>query len=124
MTASFEREEKFFKYKKPRETKCGIKSRTARGHAYGSNWWSRRWVEIMEQCIDSGRLARGKSYARKGQVKSIPVRQVHIKKRQRKLFMFQQISRLGAVICGYGQISCIVQFKTKTCAQGQVVLYH
>ena len=73
MTASFEREEKFFKYKKPRETKCGIKSRTARGHAYGSNWWSRRWVEIMEQCIDSGRLARGKSYARKGQVVNIHI---------------------------------------------------
>lgn len=73
MTASFEREEKFFKYKKPRETKCGIKSRTARGHVYGSNWWSRRWVEIMEQCIDSGRLARGKSYARKGQVVNIHI---------------------------------------------------
>ena len=73
MMSSFEREEKFFKYKKPRETKCGIKSRTARGHAYGANWWSRRWVEIMEHCIDSGRLARGKSYARKGQVVNIQI---------------------------------------------------
>ncbi|MCD8163605.1 MAG: SWIM zinc finger family protein [Synergistaceae bacterium] len=71
MMSSFEREEKFYKYRKPRETKCGIKSRTARGHVYGSNWWSRRWVEVMERCIDSGRLARGKSYARKGQVVNI-----------------------------------------------------
>lgn len=63
----------FFKYKKPRETRCGIKSRTARGHSYGSNWWSRRWVEIMEQCIDAGRLARGKSYARRGQVVNIQI---------------------------------------------------
>ena len=65
--------ERFFKYKKPRETKCGIKSRTARGHIYGTNWWSRRWVEVMERCIDAARLARGKSYARKGQVVDIAI---------------------------------------------------
>lgn len=64
---------RFYKYRKPRETRCGIKSRTARGHSYGSNWWSRRWVEIMEQCIDAGRIARGKSYARKGQVVNIQI---------------------------------------------------
>ncbi|MEG1912488.1 MAG: SWIM zinc finger family protein [Cloacibacillus sp.] len=70
---AFDGEVKFYKYKKPRETRCGIKSRTARGHSYGSNWWSRRWVEIMEQCIDAGRLARGKSYARRGQVVNIQI---------------------------------------------------
>lgn len=69
--SSTDREEKFFRYKKPRETRCGIKSRTARGHAYGSNWWSRRWVTVMEECIDAGRMSRGKSYARRGQVVSI-----------------------------------------------------
>ena len=68
-----DRERKFFSYQKPRETKCGIKSRTARGHAYGSNWWSRRWVTVMEQCIDAGRMSRGKSYARRGQVISIEI---------------------------------------------------
>lgn len=70
---SFERENKFYKYAKPRETRCGIKSRTARGHSYGANWWSRRWVQVMEQNIDAGRLARGKSYARKGQVVNITI---------------------------------------------------
>lgn len=66
-----ERETRYLKYKKPRETRCGIKSRTTRGHTYGANWWSRRWVEIIEQCIDAARISRGKSYARKGQVVSI-----------------------------------------------------
>ena len=69
----FEREEKFYRYKKPRETRCGIKSRTARGHAYGTNWWSRRWVTVIEQCIDAARISRGKSYARRGQVVSISI---------------------------------------------------
>ncbi len=72
MTQS-EREEKFFRYKKPRETRCGIKSRTARGHAYGANWWSRRWITVIEQCIDAPRISRGKSYARRGQVVSIDI---------------------------------------------------
>lgn len=70
---TYERQEKFLKYTKPRETRCGIKSRTARGHSYGSNWWSRRWVAVMERCIDAGRLTRGKSYARKGQVVNIRI---------------------------------------------------
>lgn len=68
-----EREEKFYRYKKPRETRCGIKSRTARGHAYGTNWWSRRWVTVIEQNIDAARVSRGKSYARRGQVISISI---------------------------------------------------
>ncbi|MDO5116360.1 MAG: SWIM zinc finger family protein [Synergistaceae bacterium] len=69
----YRREERYYKYTKPREAKGGIKSRTARGRTYGSNWWSRRWVEVMERNIDAGRLARGKSYARKGQVVGIQI---------------------------------------------------
>lgn len=63
----------FYKYRKPREARGGIKARTARGHAFASNWWSRRWIEVMEESIDAGRLARGKSYARKGQVVGISI---------------------------------------------------
>jgi uncharacterized Zn finger protein len=45
----------------------GIAVRAKRG-AIGSRWWSRRFVDILEGICDSGRLARGRTYARKGQV--------------------------------------------------------
>lgn len=60
-------------YTKPLATSGGIRSRTVRGRFYGSNWWSRRWIEILEAAIDSGRLNRGRSYARKGQVVDIEI---------------------------------------------------
>ncbi len=60
-------------YSKPRATHGGIKSRTGRGRFYGSNWWSRRWIEILEDTIDIGRLSRGRSYARNGQVVGIEI---------------------------------------------------
>ncbi|MDO4988307.1 MAG: SWIM zinc finger family protein [Synergistes sp.] len=65
------RHEHFYEYAKPIETKGGIKARTQRGHSFGSNWWSARWAEIMANSIDAGRLARGRGYARKGQVMDI-----------------------------------------------------
>jgi uncharacterized Zn finger protein len=60
-------------YSKPLRTKGGIKSRVNRGRFHGSNWWSKRWIEILEGSIDSARLARGRSYARKGQVIDIEI---------------------------------------------------
>ena len=51
----------------------GIKTRTSRGRLYTSNWWSRRWMKILESCIDSSRFARGKTYARKGQITNIKI---------------------------------------------------
>ena len=60
-------------YTKPLSTKGGIKSRVNRGRFHGSNWWSRRWIEILEGSIDLARLARGRSYARKGQVIDIEI---------------------------------------------------
>ena len=63
----------YYKYKKPLEAKGGIRSRVIRGRAYQYNWWSRRWLQILEESIDAGRLTRGRSYARKGQVVEIDV---------------------------------------------------
>ncbi|MEG1798685.1 MAG: SWIM zinc finger family protein [Synergistaceae bacterium] len=63
----------YYKYKKPLEAKGGIRSRVIRGRAYQYNWWSRRWMQILEESIDAGRLTRGRSYARKGQVVEIDV---------------------------------------------------
>ena len=60
-------------YTKPLSTRGGIKSRVNRGRFHGSNWWSRRWIEILEGSIDLARLARGRSYARKGQVIDIEI---------------------------------------------------
>jgi len=50
-----------------------VKSRVNRGRFHGSNWWSKRWIEILEGSIDSVRLARGRSYARRGQVVDIEI---------------------------------------------------
>ncbi|HEX8345947.1 MAG TPA: SWIM zinc finger family protein [Actinoplanes sp.] len=45
----------------------GIAVRAKRGRI-GEQWWSRRFVDILEGICDGGRLARGRAYARKGQV--------------------------------------------------------
>jgi uncharacterized Zn finger protein len=57
---------------KPRQAKEGIKARSQRG-AFGCNWWSKRWFEVLESYHLGGRLTRGKSYARQGQVLSLEV---------------------------------------------------
>jgi uncharacterized Zn finger protein len=60
----------YFKPTKAIETKDGIKARSQRG-AFARNWWAQRWIAALERFMDSGRLSRGRSYARKGQVLSI-----------------------------------------------------
>ena len=55
---------------KPIETQDGIKSHSRRG-AFAKNWWAKQWIEALERLVDSGRLSRGRTYARKGQVLSI-----------------------------------------------------
>src|SRR6266508_4379771 len=60
----------YFKPTRPIETKDGIKARSQRG-TFVKNWWAQRWIAALERFMDSGRLSRGRSYARKGQVLSI-----------------------------------------------------
>jgi len=60
----------YFKPTKAIQTKDGIKAQSKRG-AFAKNWWAQRWIAALERVVDSGRLARGRSYARKGQVLSI-----------------------------------------------------
>jgi uncharacterized Zn finger protein len=45
----------------------GIKARSKRG-AIGEQWWSRRFIAVLESYGMSSRLQRGRSYARRGQV--------------------------------------------------------
>ncbi|MBL7260925.1 SWIM zinc finger family protein [Paractinoplanes lichenicola] len=58
---------RFFEGGRPIEVEGGIAVRAKRGKI-GDSWWSRRFVDVLEQICDGGRLARGRSYARKGQV--------------------------------------------------------
>ena len=52
---------------KPIRVDGGIRARSKRG-AIGEQWWSRRFISVLESYGMSGRLARGRSYARAGQV--------------------------------------------------------
>jgi uncharacterized Zn finger protein len=45
----------------------GMALRSRRG-AIGENWWSRRFLSAVESVLTDGRLARGRTYARQGQV--------------------------------------------------------
>jgi uncharacterized Zn finger protein len=60
----------YFKPTKAIETEDGIKAQSKRG-AFVKNWWAQRWIAALERLVDSGRLSRGRRYARKGQVLSI-----------------------------------------------------
>jgi uncharacterized Zn finger protein len=50
----------------------GIRARSKRG-AIGSSWWSRRFIDVLEELELGTRLARGRSYARAGQVLNLEV---------------------------------------------------
>jgi uncharacterized Zn finger protein len=56
----------------PRLPTHGIRAHTRRG-AFGKSWWASRWIAALEHLVNSGRLARGRSYARTGQVVSLDV---------------------------------------------------
>ena len=64
---------RYFEASKPIEVDGGIAVRARRGKI-GEQWWSRRFVEILEQICQPGRLARGRTYARKGQVMDFAVK--------------------------------------------------
>lgn len=50
----------------------GLKARSTRG-AIGQTWWSQRFIEVLAQAVVGGRLQRGRTYARQGQVLSMDV---------------------------------------------------
>lgn len=57
---------------RPREVRNGIKAKSKRGKI-GERWWSEKWIEALEGIGLGSRLARGRNYARRGQVTSIDV---------------------------------------------------
>jgi uncharacterized Zn finger protein len=58
---------------RPIRVEGGLVARSERG-AIGSTWWSRRFVAVLESLSMGGRLTRGRTYARKGQVLELGVR--------------------------------------------------
>ena len=60
----------YFERTTPIQTDEGIKARSQRG-GFAKNWWAERWITALERLVDKGRLSRGRSYARKGQVLEI-----------------------------------------------------
>ena len=62
----------YFEPSRPRKARGGIKAQSRRG-GVGLSWWASRWIEVLEGFELGARLARGRSYARRGQVLSIDV---------------------------------------------------
>ena len=58
---------------RPIAVEGGVKAKSKRG-AIGEQWWSRRFIAFLESSGMSGRLQRGRSYARRGQVLEFSVR--------------------------------------------------
>jgi uncharacterized Zn finger protein len=58
---------------RPRKVEGGIQINSARGSAVARTWWSKRFLEVLEAIGVGGRMARGRSYARAGQIVSLDV---------------------------------------------------
>ena len=71
----FDRDGKFYEAGRAIEVDGGLAVRAKRGKI-GERWWSRRFVDVLESVCDGGRLARGRAYARKGQVMDLSL--IHI----------------------------------------------
>jgi uncharacterized Zn finger protein len=74
------REAGFFPPSRPRKAAGGIKARSKRG-AIGEQWWSRRFIDVLESFGMQGRLARGRNYARAGQVLNLDIGTGHVSAR-------------------------------------------
>ena len=68
-------DERFWRYdppSRPLPAKGGIKARSQRG-GFTQSWWGQRWITVLESFGLGGRLTRGRSYARRGQVVSLEI---------------------------------------------------
>lgn len=57
---------------RPRPVDGGLKARSKKG-AIAQTWWSERFITVLESIGVGGRLQRGRTYARKGQVIDLDV---------------------------------------------------
>lgn len=63
----------YFPKSSPRAVKDGIKVKSKRGDI-GEQWWSKRFLDALNRMGMDNRLVRGKTYARKGQVTSMDIK--------------------------------------------------
>ncbi|HTK11638.1 MAG TPA: SWIM zinc finger family protein [Ktedonobacteraceae bacterium] len=68
----------YYSYDRPRKVQNGIKAKNERG-TMGETWWSRRWLQALENLGMGSRLSRGRLYARQGQVLSIDLKEGEVK---------------------------------------------
>ncbi|AHH16005.1 hypothetical protein NONO_c11980 [Nocardia nova SH22a] len=57
----------FSAYGSRRPVRGGVEPRNRRG-SFARTWWGKAFLEAVEQVADAGRLSRGRTYARSGQV--------------------------------------------------------
>jgi uncharacterized Zn finger protein len=62
---------------RPRKADGGIKARSKRG-PIGEQWWSRRFIDVLESFGLQSRLSRGRNYARSGQVLTLDIGTGHV----------------------------------------------
>ena len=62
---------------RPRKAEGGIKARSKRG-SIGEQWWSRRFIDVLESFGLQSRLSRGRNYARSGQVLKLDIGTGHV----------------------------------------------
>jgi uncharacterized Zn finger protein len=65
---------------RPIDVEDGIKAKSQRG-TFVKSWWANRWIKALTPLMDSARLTRGRSYARRGQVINIDVTPGQVKSR-------------------------------------------
>jgi uncharacterized Zn finger protein len=63
---------RYYEKSTPKDVENGIEAKSKRGDI-GEQWWSRRFVDVVESYSKSTRITRGKRYARKGQVVELTV---------------------------------------------------
>ncbi len=63
-------DDEWYEPSRPLPAKDGIKAKNVRG-AFGTSWWAKRWLAVLESFGWGSRLTRGRSYARQGQVLNI-----------------------------------------------------
>lgn len=68
----------YYEPSRPLDVKGGIRAQSRRGE-FGQSWWAKRWIEVLNSFNLGGRLDRGKTYARRGQVLSVDVRKGSVK---------------------------------------------
>ncbi|WP_319579096.1 SWIM zinc finger family protein [uncultured Methanospirillum sp.] len=66
----------FYYYEKtsPRPVKDGIKAKSRKG-SIGQKWWSQKFLDALHEMGMDNRLARGRAYARKGQVINLTIKE-------------------------------------------------